>query len=66
MQACGVLLRIFLAIFIGTFVFVGICDAAISCPIRAVTLNTLEGVKCVCEDAFVGDMCQFKDKVWRA
>ena len=62
MQACEFLLYIFLAIFIGTCDLFDICDGAITCPVRAVTLNTLVDVKCVCENAFVGEMCQFKGK----
>ena len=63
MEACGILLRIFVAIFLGICVFSCSCDAASACPVRAVRQFTPEGVKCVCMDAFYGDKCQFRGKL---
>ncbi|CAB3994665.1 rho-related GTP-binding isoform X2 [Paramuricea clavata] len=36
------------------------CDAASPCPVRTIGIFTLEGVKCVCKDAFYGEKCQFR------
>ncbi|CAB4026390.1 Hypothetical predicted protein [Paramuricea clavata] len=60
MKSCGFLLRIFLAIFLGMCVFSCNCEAESVCPPRAVGMLAPEGVKCVCQDAFYGEKCQFR------
>jgi hypothetical protein len=63
MEACGFLLRIILAVFLGICVFSCSCDAASPCPVRAIRVFTLEGVECVCKDAFYGEKCQLRGKM---
>ena len=63
MRLCEFLLLIFTTVFICVDVFACKCFAARLCPVRAIALDAPEGVKCVCEDEFYGDKCQFRGKI---